>query len=751
MMRLYWIAPAAMLAASAASAWPQTPESAFDRETAVARLPPVLARWTFDEPFGAACRDSGEGGRDASAAGRGALAIGRTEGVLGRALSLSGQHLLELEGDLFSGPMRALTFSAWTLPTDLSEYREIFRKEDGDRRVLFSFQGDGAILSLGINVGGYVECDAPIDPARLLDGSWHHCAATFDGRHLRVFLDGEQAGELERPGTIACGGSARPCIGSMNGGECFQGLLDDLRIYDAALSPLQIAAIREEGLGELAAKARPQPGGEPAAGPALLAHWTFNERAAGAPIRDVSGREPATDVGAGGERGGSSSSSSSSGAILRTSGVHGGAIDLRGSHRLEVSLGDRLEGLGAISFSAWTRPRDLRGFREIFRQECPRRLLFSFQEGGAILSLGLNVGGYAECDAPIDPARLLDGDWHHCAATFDGDRYRVYLDGDEIGSLHRGGALAVDVRAPAFIGSSSGTGEHFQGEIDDLRIHAAALSPEDVALLYQSGREALERAGRAVEAALAGIYRRETDFAETIALARQRLAEGGIELDRDLAEALARRISADFPQECETLREAIGAGPLEYLVAPDDGFAQREARRFAELLVEYRPLTEGQWRRQSADERRKWEEVDRIASRLARLEEQGSPARSSAEWLRVLLDAARRVEHRPVRHEPVAPYIRPETPTTRDLPREEAVEALRRDWLHQADGQPTPERIRNEIRWASELAARICAHREGRVDFARELAELQAVEEEASRLASADPQLYFQVRAIKRR
>ena len=104
----------------------------------------------------------------------------------------------------------------------MSSYREIFRKEDGDDRVLFSFQNDGTILSLGLNIGGYVECDAKISRTGARR-PWHHCAATFDGRWMRVYLDGDEIGSLERPGTIRAGGSAPGCIGSSNGGECFQG------------------------------------------------------------------------------------------------------------------------------------------------------------------------------------------------------------------------------------------------------------------------------------------------------------------------------------------------------------------------------------------------------------------------------------------------------------------------------------------------------------------------------------------------
>jgi len=44
-------------------------------------------------------------------------------------------------------------------------------------------------------------------------------------------------GELSRPGPLVAGSSAPGCIGSSNGGECFQGAMDDLRIYSAALTP----------------------------------------------------------------------------------------------------------------------------------------------------------------------------------------------------------------------------------------------------------------------------------------------------------------------------------------------------------------------------------------------------------------------------------------------------------------------------------------------------------------------------------
>ncbi|MEI6500822.1 MAG: hypothetical protein WCP21_07320, partial [Armatimonadota bacterium] len=82
------------------------------------------------------------------------------------------------------------------------------------------------------------------------------------------------------------------------------------------------------------------------------------------------------------------------------------------------------------------------------------------------------------------------------------------------------------------------------------------------------------------------------------------------------------------------------------------------------------------------------------------------------------------------------------------LSAEETRAALERDWLHQADGNPTPERIRQEIQWAQALATRLQAA--GASDLSRECAELQALGKRAAALTAPDRDLYFSVRQIKR-
>jgi len=459
----------------------------------------------------------------------------------------------------------------------------------------------------------------------------------------------------------------------------------------------------------------------------LLAHWTFNE----------SGSTPSLDAEA--DRN-----------VPRTRGVHGNALQLTGQHALKVTGVVPADGISQITLSAWARPTDLSGYREIFRQECSSRVLFSFQGSGSILSLGLNVGGYHECDAQINPANLLDGQWHHCAATFDGKAMRVYLDGKLIGSAQRPGTIATEADVPAFIGSSGGSGEFFQGSLDDLRIYREALSDGQIAELFRGGTAALAKYFEQMGDQVGTVYERADSLAETLAACRRKLVEQSGGIHPELLGAVQVRLRADFPDQYNDFVRLSGMGLPEYLTSSDIDLPRRVAGRLVGLASEYKPLTDHQWASQTALQRRHWLEVQRIERAYEDLVAAGAAAAFSPGWIEIILQAGPMIQLRPKTSEAVAPYVQPTTTETRDLTADEARQALQRDWLHQADGNPTPERIASEIDWTRQLAERISRDHPGAVDFAGELAELEELQRQVAKLDAADHELYFAVRRIKR-
>ena len=148
------------------------------------------------------------------------------------------------------------------------DYDEIFRKEDGNSRILFSFQNDafnggatpsvapGPVLSFGFQVEGtgYQELDMPLDGqagrpllADLATGT-HVLAVSYDVATgvKGVWIDGDLVFRAEyAPGSpfSFVNGGADGWIGSDRGGEPWNGVIDEVRIYDRALSALEMQAL----------------------------------------------------------------------------------------------------------------------------------------------------------------------------------------------------------------------------------------------------------------------------------------------------------------------------------------------------------------------------------------------------------------------------------------------------------------------------------------------------------------------------
>jgi len=74
-------------------------------------------------------------------------------------------------------------------------------------------------------------------------GVWTHIAATFDGTTARFYVDGEETGNGSFSFALDTEAALHFGSGDPNGGNPFNGALDDVRIYDIALSPSEISAL----------------------------------------------------------------------------------------------------------------------------------------------------------------------------------------------------------------------------------------------------------------------------------------------------------------------------------------------------------------------------------------------------------------------------------------------------------------------------------------------------------------------------
>ena len=92
--------------------------------------------------------------------------------------------------------------------------------------------------------GEYAET-AQINTAREVNANeWHHVGAVYDGETMRLYVDGKLEATQPKKGTVGrndfevvIGGNAQ------REGRAFDGLLDDLRVYNCALPESRMMAL----------------------------------------------------------------------------------------------------------------------------------------------------------------------------------------------------------------------------------------------------------------------------------------------------------------------------------------------------------------------------------------------------------------------------------------------------------------------------------------------------------------------------
>lgn len=156
-------------------------------------------------------------------------------------------------------PGSAVTLAAWFKSDDLlncssGQCRLISKStgtaEDAHYFMLSTTQEGGSIrLRFRIKTGGVTET-LIASSGNLAPGEWVHAAAVYDGSQMRLFKNGQLVGSTAKSGSISPNGSVPVWIGGNPDGATsmpWDGLIDDVRIYDKALTASEIQALPPPG------------------------------------------------------------------------------------------------------------------------------------------------------------------------------------------------------------------------------------------------------------------------------------------------------------------------------------------------------------------------------------------------------------------------------------------------------------------------------------------------------------------------
>ena len=155
-----------------------------------------------------------------------------------------------------------LSIAAWVkvLETNTDAHGQtrqpIVMKGDGDgwEYALYVYDDFGAGMSVW-NCGGSGIAE-PSAPGALPQNEWHHVAGTFDVVDgVMVYVDGELVAEAEPNADEACDGASLPRIASRVDGQFLNAVIDEVAIWDRALS---VDEVNENMSGALATPVEPQ-------------------------------------------------------------------------------------------------------------------------------------------------------------------------------------------------------------------------------------------------------------------------------------------------------------------------------------------------------------------------------------------------------------------------------------------------------------------------------------------------------------
>ena len=136
---------------------------------------------------------------------------------------------------------QTVTVEAWVYPTNLNGWRNVVIKEAPNYMVYSLYANQSAPKPGATASISSVEYSVTAS-GQLPLNTWSHLAITIDGTALRLFVNGTQVKSTAASGTLTPSANPLRIGGNTVWGEYFSGKIDEVRIYNRALSAAEIKA-----------------------------------------------------------------------------------------------------------------------------------------------------------------------------------------------------------------------------------------------------------------------------------------------------------------------------------------------------------------------------------------------------------------------------------------------------------------------------------------------------------------------------
>ena len=344
---------------------------------------------------------------------------------------------------------------------------------------------------LGLNSNGTIKFEAGTGTVNgavnYADSNWHQIVLTLNSGAYNIYVDGNTTPVITGSGAFTTTATRPTWIGQFSytssNIEFFEGSIDQVRLYNTALSASDVAALNLETAVTATTAAFPS-------GQTAIATYTMDTSANGLlTTTDLSTVNYPSGAGCIALYEMNNTTNDTSGTYNATSSnisYQGGAFDQAAAFNGSSSeiTASSFASLSQVGISMWVNIPDVTAAYGLINRYGTNREFGIYNYTGtngfvASLYYNGNNGNAIEITASD---YMTNNTWHHIAYTADGSTQpKLYIDGVSVGTPQSNNNTYYTSSEPLKIGH--GLGGYFSGQIDQVRIFDTALSASDVTTL----------------------------------------------------------------------------------------------------------------------------------------------------------------------------------------------------------------------------------------------------------------------------
>src|SRR5262249_19679228 len=194
----------------------------------------LVAAYAFEEGSGTNAIDASGNDNKGVLAG----ATRTTSGKIGSALVFDGTSaMVNIAQSPSLDLSTAMTLEAWVYPTTLGGWRDIIYRANDSYYLSGSGGGEPAVGATFAGTNSNL-----FGPGALPLNAWSHVAATYDGATVRLYVGGNQVASRSQTGSIPASSYPLTLGGDPVYSQFWAGSIDEVRVYNRALSAAEIQA-----------------------------------------------------------------------------------------------------------------------------------------------------------------------------------------------------------------------------------------------------------------------------------------------------------------------------------------------------------------------------------------------------------------------------------------------------------------------------------------------------------------------------